>query len=647
MIGAETSIANLATPAPEMSTQKSSGRGFPSREASAAAGRGDRGRGRGNAPGIQTEARTQARVYAVTQQDADAALDMVTSIISILEHDAYTLVNPGATHSFASKPFLDCFQIETHPLEGHMRVSLPVGDPLFSDRVVRDSRVLIGGQEFPADLVALDMRDFDVVLGMDWLSRHRATLACYKKEVKLHRPGKLEVKLRGLRRELSSSMISTMAAQRMLLKGCQGYLAYVVETGKEGTMVDEIPVVREFPDVFPDDIAGLPPEREVEFTIDLIPGTEPISIPHYKMAPAELRELKAQLEELLSKGFIRPSISPWGAPVLFVKNKDGSLRLCIDYRKLNRVTIRNQYPLPRIDELFDQLQGSRVYSKIDLRSGYHQLRVQESDVPKTAFRTRYGHYEFLVMPFGLTNAPAAFMDLMNRVFQPYLDRFVIVLIDDILVYSGSSEEHSEHLRIVLHTLRERQLYAKLSECQFWLDRVVFLGHVISAEGVSVDPQKIEVVVNWKPLKNVLEVRSFLGLAGYYRKFVEGFSKIAAPLTKLTRKDVKCDRVDACQQSFEKLKGILTSAPVLTLPNERDGFVVYSDASRQGLGCVLMQNDRVIAYASRQLKKHEENYPTHDLKLTTVVFALKIWRHYLYGVFCRIFTDHKSLQYNFT
>ena len=336
----------------------------------------------------------------------------------------------------------------------------------------------------------------------------------------------------------------------MLRKGCQDYLAYVVETGKEGTILDEIPVVREFPDVFLDDIAGLPPEREVEFTIDLIPRTEPISIPPYRMAPAELRELKAQLEELLSKGFIRPSISPWGAPVLFVKKKDGSLRLCIDYRQLNRVTIHNQYPLPRIDELIDQLQGSQLYSKIDLRSGYHQLRVQESDVPKTAFRTRYGHYEFLMMPFGLTNASAAFMDLMNRVFQPYLDRFVIIFFfDDILVYSSSLEEHSEHLRIVLQTLRGRQLYAKLCKCQFWLDKVAFLGHVISDEGVSVDSQKIEAVVNWKPPKNVSEVKSFLGLTGYYRKFVEGFSRIAAPLTKLTMKDVKYDWVDACQKSF--------------------------------------------------------------------------------------------------
>ena len=220
-----------------------------------------------------------------------------------------------------------------------------------------------------------------------------------------------------------------------------------------------------------------------------------------------------------------------------------------------------------------------MYSKIDLRSGYHQLRVQEGDVPKTEFRTHYRHYEFLVMPFGFTNAPTALMDLMNRVFQPYLDRFVIVFIDDILVYSGSPEEHLEHLRIVLQTLREWQLYAKLSKCQFWLDRVTFLGHVISAKGVSVDPHKIEAVVNWKSPKNVSKVRSFLGLAGYYRKFVEGFSRIAAPLTKLTRKDLKYDWVDACHQSFEELKGRLTSAPVLALTNGRDGFMVYSNASR--------------------------------------------------------------------
>ena len=290
----------------------------------------------------------------------------------------------------------------------------------------------------------------------------------------------------GIRREIPPSLINAMTASKMLRKGYQGYLAFVVDRRQEGTQLEGIPIVKEFIDVFPDDISGLPPDRAIEFVIELIPGTEQISIPLYRMAPAELKELKAQLEELLSKSFIQPSTSPWGAPVLFVKKKDGSLRLCIDYRQLNRETILNQYQLPRIDELFDQLHGSRVYSKIDLRSGYRQLRVQENDVSKTAFRTRYGYYHFIVMPFGLTNAPAAFMDLMNRVFSLYLNKFVIVFIDDILVYSGSPEEHEEHLRTVLQILRERQLYAKFSMCQFWLDKVAFLGHVISAEGISVD-----------------------------------------------------------------------------------------------------------------------------------------------------------------
>ncbi|KAL5571283.1 hypothetical protein UlMin_020880 [Ulmus minor] len=270
------------------------------------------------------------------------------------------------------------------------------------------------------------------------------------------------------------------------------------------------------------------------------------------MAPAELKELQTQLQELLEKGFIRPSHSPWGAPVLFVKKKDGTLRMCIDYRGLNKVTIKNKYPLPRIDDLFDQLKGAVVFSKIDLRSGYHQLRIKE-----------YGHYEFLVMPFGLTNAPAAFMDLMNRVFKAYLDKFVIVFIDDILVYSRSQEEHANHLRMVLRTLVEHRLYAKFSKCEFWLQSVQFLGHVISKDGLSVDPAKIEAVSKWAAPTSVTEIRSFLGLAGYYRRFVKGFSTLAAPLTTLTKKDQKFEWSDKCEQSFQELKRRLTIADALS------------------------------------------------------------------------------------
>jgi hypothetical protein len=435
--------------------------------------------------------------------------------------------------------------------------------------------------------------------------------------------------------------------RHLIDSGCTAYLAAIVYTDTEVPEMNTIPVVSEFVDVFPKEITGLPPEREVEFGIEVVPGTTPISKSPYRMAPAELKELKAQLEEMLESGFIRPSTSPWGAPVLFVKKKDGTLRLCIDYRELNKVTVKNRYPLPRIDDLFDQLQGSSIYSKIDLRTGYHQLRIRPTDVEKTAFRTRYGHYEYMVMPFGLTNAPAAFMDMMQRVFHDLLDSTVVVFIDDILIYSRSREEHEVHLRIVLQRLRDHQLFAKFSKCEFWLEKVAFLGHVILGEGLAVDSEKIRAVTDWKRPETVTEIRSFLGLAGYYRRFVLGFSQLAAPLTKLLHKGVKFEWGAPQDQSFEELKNRLVTAPVLAMPITDEEYTVYTDASGSGLGCVLMQKDHVIAYASRQLRSHEQNYPTHDLELAAVIFALKIWRHYLYGVKCRIFTDHQSLKYIFT
>ncbi|GJR51364.1 hypothetical protein Tco_1401885 [Tanacetum coccineum] len=318
--------------------------------------------------------------------------------------------------------------------------------------------------------------------------------------------------------------------------------------------------------------------------------------------------------------------------------------MCIDYRELNKLTVKNRYPLPRIDDLFDQLQGSSVYSKIDLRSGYHQLRVREEDISKTAFRTRYGHYEFQVMPFGLTNAPAMFMDLMNQVCKPYLDKFVIVFIDDILIYSKSKQEHEEHLKIILELLKKEELYAKFSKCEFWIPKVQFLGHVIDNKGIHVDPAKIESVKDWASPKTPTEIRQFLGLAGYYRRFIEGFSKIAKPMTKLTQKKVKFEWGDKQEAAFQLLKQKLCSAPILALPEGSEDFIVYCDASIKGLGAVLMQREKVISYASRQLKIHEKNYTTHDLELGAVVFALKIWRHYLYGTKCTVFTDHKSLQH---
>jgi len=290
--------------------------------------------------------------------------------------------------------------------------------------------------------------------------------------------------------------------------------------------------------------------------------------------------------------------------------------------------------------------GARVFSKIDLRSSYHQIKVKDEDMQKMAFRTRYRHYEYSVMPFSATNAPGVFMEYMNRIFHAYLDRFVVVFIDDILIYSKMEEEHAEHLKIVLQVLKDKKLYAKLSKCEFWLNEVSFLGHVISGSGIAVDPSKVDAVSQWETPKSVTEVRSYLGLAGYYHGFIEGFSKLALPLTQLTCKGKAFVWDVQCENNFNELKQRLTTTLILILPKSGEPFVVYCDASKLGLGGVLMLDNKVVAYASRQLRIHERNYPTHDLELAVLVFVLKIWRHYLYGSRFEVFSDYKSLKYLF-
>ncbi|KAL0534339.1 hypothetical protein IC582_028629 [Cucumis melo] len=601
----------------------------------------------GNAQNQGAGAPQQGRVFATNKTEAEKAGTVVTGTLPVLGHYALVLFDSGSSHSFISSAFVLHARLEIEPLHHVLSVSTPSGECMLSKEKVKACQIEIAGHVIEVTLIVLDMLDFDVILGMDWLAANHASIDCSRKEVTFNPPSMASFKFKGGGSKSLPQVISAIRASKLLSQGTWGILASVVDTREADVSLSSEPVVRDYPDVFPEELPGLPPHREVEFAIELEPGTVPISRAPYRIAPAELKELKVQLQELLDKGFIRPSVSPWGAPVLFVKKKDGSMRLCIDYRELNKVTVKNRYPLPRIDDLFDQLQGATVFSKIDLRSGYHQLRIKDEDVPKTAFRSRYGHYEFIVMSFGLTNAPAVFMDLMNRVFREFLDTFVIVFIDDILIYSKTEAEHEEHLRMVLQTLRDNKLYAKFSKCEFWLKQVSFLGHVVSKAGVSVDPAKIEAVTGWTRPSTVSEVRSFLGLAGYYRRFVENFSRIATPLTQLTRKGAPFVWSKACEDSFQNLKQKLVTAPVLTVPDGSGSFVIYSDASKKGLGCVLMQQGKVVAYASRQLKSHEQNYPTHDLELAAVVFALKIWRHYLYGEKIQIFTDHKSLKYFFT
>ncbi|KAK1627572.1 hypothetical protein QYE76_001887 [Lolium multiflorum] len=435
------------------------------------------------------------------------------------------------------------------------------------------------------DLFIIPMKDISVILGMDWLMENGAVINCGDKTV-------------SLRNSIGGRIVFQGDKYTELEIGLE------LNSPKE-VRIEDIPVVNEFPDVFPKELPGLPPDREIEFTINLIPGTTPIAQPPYKMGPKELVELKAQIDELEQKGFIQESVSPWGTPVIFVDKRDGGKRMCGDYRNLNNVTIKNKYPLPRIQDLFDQVQGAGVFSKIDLRPGYHQIKIKKEDVPKTAFVSRYGHHEYLVVPFGLTNAPAIFMNLMNKIFMKYLDKFVIVFIDDILIYSKDKEEHAKHLKIVLQILREHQLYAKFSKCKFWLDSVEFLGHVITKEGIAVNPSKVQSVLEWKSPKNAKEIRGFLGMAGYYRRFIEGFLKIAGPMTKLLKKNTPFVWTDECEASFQTLKDKLTTSPVLAVPEPGKDYTVYCDASKNGLGCVLMQDRKrgSIGSSSNALYDH--------------------------------------------
>jgi hypothetical protein len=585
----------------------------------------------------------RGRAFVMERGNAQEDPDVVTGTFLLNNHPAKVLFDSGADRSFVSTSFASLLNI--HPTELHTtyEIELANGELVSTNTVIQGCTLLLLDEPFDIDLMPIKLGSFDMVIGMDWLSKNRVRIICDEKVVHIPFQGETLI-IRGERSKTRLGIISYVKTVKYIDRGCHAFLAQVTEKKVEEKRPEDVPVVKNFPEVFPDELPGLPPVRQVEFQIDLVPGAAPVARAPYRLAPSELKELSEQLQELLDKGFIRPSSSPWGAPVLFVKKKDGSFRMCIDYRELNKITIKNRYPLRKIDDLFDQLQGSSVYSKIDLRSGYHQLRVREEDIPKTTFRTRYGHYEFQVMPFGLTNAPAVFMDLMNRVCKPYLDKFVIVFIDDILIYSRNKEEHAEHLTSILELLKKEKLYAKFSKCDFWIEKVQFLGHVIDSKGIHVDPAKIEAIKNWASPTNPTEIRQFLGLAGYYRRFIEGFSKIGRPLTELTQKKKNFDWGEEQESSFQLLKQKLCEAPILALPVGSEDFAVYCDASCQGLGAVLMQRSKVIAYASRQLKTHEKNYTTHDLELGAVVFALKLWRHYLYGTKCTVFTDHKSLQH---
>ncbi|GJX44740.1 putative reverse transcriptase domain-containing protein [Tanacetum coccineum] len=474
--------------------------------------------------------RVRGRAYNVNVNAMEAVQDpnVVTGTFSLNDHFVTILFDSGADFSFISTEFAPLLNVKPSIVNPGYVIEVADGKKVEVDRIIRDCKLELGGSLFSINLIPLGHGSFDVIVGMDWLSQHKAVIICHEKVVEI---------------PVEDGRIIRVHGERAV------GIAKALKSAKEDEpKLNDISVVREFKDVFPEDLSGLPPQRQVEFRIDLVPGATPVAKSPYRLAPSEMQELSGQLQELQDKGFIRPSYSPWGAPVLFVKKKDGSLRMCIDYRELNKLTTK--------------------------------------------------------------------------------------------------EDHEVHLGSVLELLRKEKLYAKFSKCEFWLQEVHFLGHVVNQNGIHVDPSKIEAVKNWKTPTTPSEIRSFLGLAGYYRRFISNFSKIVKPLTTLTQKNQKYVWGEEQENAFQTLKNNLCDAPILTLPDGVEDLVVYCDASNQGLGCVLMQRGKVIAYASRQLKIHEKNYTTHDLELGAVVFALKTWRHYLYGTKSVIYTDHKSLQHIF-
>ncbi|GKD72262.1 putative reverse transcriptase domain-containing protein [Tanacetum coccineum] len=409
---------------------------------------------------------------------------------SILAEGQERSPRPEHSHSFVSISLASMLNIPPITLDTTYDIEMADGNLVGTNTVIRGCTLILLNQPFKIDLMPIKLSSFDVVIGMDWLSKYYARIICDEKVVHIPIDGETFI-IRGDRSKTRLNLMSCIKTERYISMGYQVFVAQVMEKNSDKKRLEDIPVVKEFSEVFPENLPGFPPVCQVEFQIDLMPGAAPVARAPYRLAPSEMQELSNQLQELADRDFIRPSTSPWGAPILFVKKKDGSFRTCIDYRELNKLTIKNRYPLPRIDDLFDQLQGSSIYSKIDLRSGYHQLRVRDEDIPKTAFRTRYGHYEFQVMPFGLTNAPAVFIDLMNRVCKPYLDKFLIVFIDDILIYSRDKEEQEDHLRIILELLKKEKLYAKFSKCDFWINIVQFLGHVIEVKEFTLTSPRLK------------------------------------------------------------------------------------------------------------------------------------------------------------
>jgi len=557
------------------------------------------------------------------------------------------LIDCGAQGCFISESFAKILRSERSPLRTSVRIRTVTGEILSCMEELPCLTLTTPGHTSHIDCT-IGPLTHDLILGMTWLYDHNPLINWRTQEISwtgwnVARPASTP-------RTPNYETVCAKSFKKILQKELAE--CFVLLINEVTSDIDPNPIealnldlVKEYPEVFPENLPSrLPPPRSVDHRIDLIPDAKPYARTPYRLSKFETEEMQKIVEELLGQGLIRPSTSPWAAPVLFAPKKDGKLRFCVDYRVLNKQTVRNYFPIPRTEDLIDKTQGARVFSLIDLWSAYHQVLVYPKDVPKTAFITPFGHFEYLVVPFGLTNAPATFQTLMNSLLGHL--HFVSVYLDDILIFSKSRSEHEDHLRQVLNILRENKLHAKISKCSFFQESVEFLGHILSTHGLQPSPIKIDAIRSWPTPHNVKTLQQFLGFANYYRRFIPGFAMTAVPLNRLLTKDADFKWGKECQEAFKALRRHLTESPVLRLHDPELPTRIETDSSGFAIGAVLSQKHKdgwhPVAYLSRSMTDHERNYAVQEQELLALIYALTKWRHYLFGMEIVAYTDHSSL-----
>ncbi|KAJ4750853.1 polyprotein [Rhynchospora pubera] len=543
------------------------------------------------------------------------------------------LLDSGSTHSFVHPDVITSLHIlvsHTNP----MVVMVANDNKMVTDTKCDHLKFSIQGHEFHKEVRLLDVQGYDMILGLDWLMSLDPMMIDWSKGIiEFNKEGKKVVLQVQAEKAEVTLLHSGINIAQELKEGSEILIAQLFHLSEDAKSTERVhPALKEiiagFSEVFKEP-TGLPPKRGIDHAIPLTSDSKPINLRPYRYSHFQKLEIDKIIEELLANSIIQPSSSPYASPVLLVKKKDGGWRMCVDYRKLNKQTVKDKFPIPIIEDLLDELHGSTFFSKIDLRSGYHQIRMADGDVYKTAFKTHEGHYEFLVMPFGLTNAPATFQALMNSIFKQHLRKFILVFFDDILIYSKNMEDHRRHLQITLELLQKNELFAKMSKCEFGAEKLEYLGHIISAQGVATDPKKVEVMKNWPQPKNVKELRSFLGLTDYYRRFIKGYGTIAKPLSDQLKKNAFGWGPQA-NVAFSQLKEAMCTAPVLAMPDFSKPFILETDASNTGIGAVLMQGRRPLTYFSKALGPKNQGMSTYEKEFLALITAVQKWKHYLMG-----------------